>query len=97
WPVIGLAGLALLSGLGWLVVRERLVPRRPVSPSEELAGATAALLALAVVAAGFLGPLLLLGSLAWRYDLGLDAPWYLAELAATGFVKLPAIVIAVGW
>jgi peptidase M28-like protein len=137
WPVIGLAGLALLSGLGWLVARERLIPRRPVSSSEELAGATAALLALAVVAllvvatnpfalifllpslhawlwlpnvrhrpawiragvvaAGFLGPLLLLGSLAWRYDLGLDAPWYLAELAATGFVKLPAIVIAVGW
>jgi len=137
WPVIGLAGLALLSGLGWLVARERLVPRRPVSSSEELAGATAALLALAVVAllvvatnpfalifvlpslhawlwlpnvrhrpawtragvvaAGFLGPFLLLGSLAWRYDLGFDAPWYLAELAATGFVKLPAIVIAVGW
>ena len=137
WPVIGLAGLALLSGLGWLVARERLMPRRPVSSSEELAGATAALLALAVVAllvvatnpfalifllpslhawlwlpnvrhrppwtraavvaAGFLGPLILLGSLASRYGLGLDAPWYLAELAATHFVKLPAIVIAVGW
>jgi hypothetical protein len=137
WPVIGLAGLALLSGVGWLVARERLMPRRPVSPSEELAGATAALLALAVVAllvvatnpfalifllpslhawlwlpnvrhrpawtraavvaAGFLGPLILIGSLAWRYGLGLDAPWYLAELAATGFVKLPAIVIAVAW
>ena len=137
WPVIGLACLAVLSGLGWLVVRERLVPRRPVSSSEELAGATAALLALAVVAllvvatnpfalifllpslhawlwlpnvrhrpawiraavvaAGFLGPLILLGSLAWRYGLGLDAPWYLSELAAIGIVKLPAIVIAVGW
>jgi hypothetical protein len=46
---------------------------------------------------GFLGPLLLLGSLALRYDLGLDAPWYLAELTATGYVKLPALVIAVGW
>jgi hypothetical protein len=50
-----------------------------------------------LLAAGFLGPLLLLGSLALRYDLGLDAPWYLSELAATGYVKLPAIVIAVGW
>src|SRR5439155_635439 len=50
WPVIGLAGLAVLSGLGWLVARERLIPRRPVSSSEELAGTTAALLALAVVA-----------------------------------------------
>ena len=46
---------------------------------------------------GFLGPLLLLGSFALRYDLGLDAPWYLAELTATGYVKLPALVIAVGW
>jgi hypothetical protein len=51
----------------------------------------------AVLAGGFLGPLLLLGSLALRYDLGLDAPWYLAELTATGYVKLPALVIAVGW
>ena len=137
WPVLGLAGLILLSCLGWLVARDRLLPRRPVSASEELAGATAALLALAVVAllvvatnpfalifllpslhawlwlphvrqrpawaraalvaAGLLGPLILIGSLAWRFDLGLDAPWYLAELAATGYVKLPAIVIAVGW
>jgi Peptidase family M28 len=137
WPVIGLAGLGLLSGLGWLVARERLLPRRPISASEELAGTSAALLALAVVAllvvatnpfallfllpsvhawlwlpqfrrhplwvraallaAGLLGPLLLVGSLALRYDLGLDAPWYLAELAATGYVKLPAVAIAVGW
>ncbi len=137
WPVVALVGLAFLSGLGWLIVRARLVPRRPVSATEELAGTTAALLGLAVVAllvvatnpfalifllpslhawlwlphfrgrpvwaraavlaAGFLGPLLLLGSLALRYDLGLDAPWYLAELTATGYVKLPTLVIAVGW
>jgi hypothetical protein len=51
----------------------------------------------AVLAGGFLGPLLLLGSLALRYDLGLDAPWYLGELTASGYVKLPALVIAVGW
>jgi hypothetical protein len=43
------------------------------------------------------GPLLLLGSLAWRYGLGFDAPWYLAELTATGYVRLPAVVIAAGW
>jgi hypothetical protein len=137
WPVVGLAGLALLSGLGWLVARQRLLPRRPASASEELAGTTAALLSLAVVAllvvatnpfallfilpslhawlwlphyrarpvwtraallaAGFLGPLLLLGSLAWRYGLGLDAPWYLAELTAAGYVKLPALVICLAW
>jgi hypothetical protein len=137
WPVGGLLGLALLAGLGWLVTRARLVPRRPASATEELAGTTAALLALAVVAllvvatnpfalvfllpslhawlwlphvrtqsvwtrvavlaSGFLGPLLLGASLALRYHLGLDTPWYLAELTAVGYVKLPAIVIAAGW
>jgi hypothetical protein len=137
WPALGLIGFAGLSALGWLVARARLVPRRPVSPSEEIAGSAAALLALAVVAllvvatnpfalvfllpslhawlwlpharrrplweraallaAGLLGPLLLLGSFAWRYGLGLDAPWYLAELTATGYVRLPAVVIAAGW
>ena len=137
WPVIGLLALAVLAGLGWLVARPRLVPRGPVSATEELAGTTAALLALAVVAllvvatnpfalifllpslhawlwlphvrprpiwtrlavlvAGFIGPLLLVGSFAIRYQLGLDTPWYLAELVATGYVRLPALAIAVGW
>ncbi len=137
WPILGLIGLIVLAGPGWLVARERLTPRRPVSATEELAGTTAALLALAVVgllvvatnpfalifllpslhawlwlphfrarplwtrvavlAAGFLGPLLLVGSLALRYHLGLDTPWYLAELTAIGYVKLPAVAIAVAW
>jgi Peptidase family M28 len=137
WPALGLLGFAILCAGGWLVARARLVPRRPVSPSEEIAGTAAALLALAVVAllvvatnpfallfllpslhawlwlphtrtrplwtraallaAGTLGPLLLLGSLAWRYGLGFDTPWYLAELTATGYVQLPSVVIAAGW
>ena len=137
WPALGLLGFAVLCALGWVVARARLVPRRAVSPSEEIAGTAAALIALAVVAllvvatnpfalvfllpslhawlwlphartrplwaraallaAGLIGPLLLLGSLAWRYGLGLDAPWYLAELTATGYVQLPAVVIAAGW
>jgi Peptidase family M28 len=137
WPALGLVGFAVLSGLGWVVARERLLPRRAVSSSEEIAGMAAALLALgvaallvvatnpfalvfllpslhawlwllharhrpiwdraALLAAGLLGPLLLLGSLAWRYGLGLDTPWYLAELTATGYVQLPAVVIAAGW
>jgi Peptidase family M28 len=137
WPVLGLIAVFVLAGIGWLVARQRLTPRGPVSATDELAGTTAALLALAVVAllvvatnpfalifllpslhawlwlphvrrrplwtrlavlgAGFLGPLLLFGSLAVRYGLGLDAPWYLAELTATGYVRLPALAIAVGW
>jgi peptidase M28-like protein len=137
WPVLGLLGLAALVLVGWLVARPRLTPRRPVSATEELAGATAALLVLAIVSllvvatnpfalifllpsvhawlwlphvrahpvwtrlavlgTGFLGPLLLLASFAFRYHLGLDTPWYLGELTAVGYVKLSAVVIAVGW
>jgi hypothetical protein len=51
----------------------------------------------ALLLAGFVGPLLLLGSLAFRFGLGLDSLWYLAELAATGYAGLPALVIAAGW
>jgi hypothetical protein len=50
WPAAGLIGLAILAALGWIVSRDRLLPRRPVRPEEELAGHAAALLALAVVA-----------------------------------------------
>ena len=49
WPATGLIVLGVLAGLGWLVTRERLLPRRPVRPEEELAGHAAALLALGVV------------------------------------------------
>jgi hypothetical protein len=50
WPVLALIGMALLALIGWLVARQRLVPRRPVTPEERLAGDTAALLGLAIVA-----------------------------------------------
>ncbi len=50
WPAAGLIALGVLAALGWLVARERLLPRRVVRAEEELAGHTAALLALAVVA-----------------------------------------------
>jgi hypothetical protein len=49
WPATGLIVLAVLAGLGWLVTRERLLPRRRIRPEEELAGHAAALLALGVV------------------------------------------------
>lgn len=137
WPVIGLAVYGTLLACGWLVGRDRLLPRRPVADAEELAGQVGALLALAVLSllvvamnpysvlfllpslhawiwlpqlrhrpwptravvlvAGFAGPLLLLGSLAFRLDLGFDAPWYLAELAAVGFVPFPALLVTSAW
>jgi Peptidase family M28 len=50
WPTTGLAVLCVLTGIGWLVGRDRLLPRREVKPDEELAGHAAALLALSAVA-----------------------------------------------
>ena len=49
WPIGALLVLALLGVASWLVVRDRLTPRRVIETEEELAGYTAALLALAVV------------------------------------------------
>jgi hypothetical protein len=46
WPVGMLFVLALLAVAGWFVTRERLLPRDEVTGEEELAGYTAALLAL---------------------------------------------------
>jgi len=51
---------------------------------------------LGVLALGFGGPLLLVGSFATRYNLGWDALWYLAELRAVGympFIVMPLLVI----
>jgi peptidase M28-like protein len=46
-----------------------------------------------LLACGFVGPLLLIWSFASRYELGLDAPWYVAELFVLGYAPLPAFVI----
>jgi hypothetical protein len=137
WPVYALAGLGAAALLVWLVARDRLVPRRPLALEEELAGYTAALLALgvvalvvvgtnpfallfvlpslhawlwlpqlreaapwkrvAVLAAGFAGPLLVLWSFGDRFGLGFDAPWYILELTALGYVSVPAVVAVLGW
>src|SRR3954469_405576 len=42
WPAKMLIVLGLLSLAGWLITRERLLPRRPITTEEELAGHTAA-------------------------------------------------------
>jgi len=137
WPVLGLLGLLLLGVIGWLVSRERLIPRRPVRIEEQLAGYTGAMLALgilalltaasnpfalifilpslhawlwlphmrgrpawsrlAVLAVGFVGPVILLASTAVRFGLGLDAPWYVTELVALRYVPLPAVAIFLAW
>jgi hypothetical protein len=137
WPALGLILLAVLALPGWLVSHARLAPRRPPTPEEELAGHTAAMLALgvvallvvatnpfallfllpslhiwlwlpqarhrgpaarlALVAAGLIGPFIPLGSFMFRFGLGLDAPWYLAELVAVGYVSLVAFVLVLCW
>jgi hypothetical protein len=50
-----------------------------------------------LLAAGFTGPLLLVVSFAERQELGLEAPWYLLSLVATGYVPWLAVVIALAW
>jgi hypothetical protein len=137
WPAAALLGFGVLLLVGWLVGRDRLIPRRPVTREEQLAGHTAALLALGVVGllvtatnpfalvfllpslhawlwlpqarerppwtraavfgAGMLGPALLVGSFAVRYGLGLDAPWYVAELFALGYAPATLFAFGIGW
>jgi hypothetical protein len=50
WPVLALLALGAVVLAGFLIARHRLVPRRTVGADERLAGETAALLALAIVA-----------------------------------------------
>jgi MFS family permease len=53
--------------------------------------------ALGVYAAGFIGPLFLLGSFAFRYELGFDAVWYLIALTSVGFVPVTLVVAFLAW
>jgi hypothetical protein len=52
---------------------------------------------LALYALGFAGPLLLLGSFALRFELGLDTVWYLLALTAIGYVPLPLVLAFLAW
>ena len=46
---------------------------------------------------GLAGPLLVLGSVAVRFGLGLDAPWYLAELTALGYISTFTLLLVLAW
>jgi hypothetical protein len=52
---------------------------------------------LGVLAVGFAGPILLLGSFATRLGLGWDTPLYLAELRAVGYVPFVVMPLLVVW
>jgi Peptidase family M28 len=52
---------------------------------------------LAAFVTGLSGPLLVIASLAWRFGLGFDAPWYLLELVGLGFITtLPVVIVLAG-
>jgi hypothetical protein len=53
--------------------------------------------ALAVYALGFAGPLVLLGSFAFRFHLGLDAFWYVLALSSVGYVPVPLVFAFLAW
>jgi Peptidase family M28 len=53
--------------------------------------------ALGAYAVGFLGPLILLGSFAFRFDMGLDAIWYVLALTSVGYVPIPLVLAFLGW
>ena len=48
-------------------------------------------------ALGFVGPLLLLGSFAFRYEFGFDAIWYLIALTSVGFVPVALVLAFLAW
>ncbi len=62
----------------------------------QLRGRSMALQAL-TLGAGLGGPLLLVGAFAARLDLGFDAPWYLAQLAAIGYVPFATLLVICAW
>jgi hypothetical protein len=49
WPGAALIVFVVLAGIGWIVARSRLLPRREIRQEERLAGHSGALLALGVV------------------------------------------------
>lgn len=136
-PVLGLALVVALGFGGWLLGRERLIPRRAATVEETLAGYTVALLALGLIAllvvatnpfalvyilpslyawlwlpqaydahravrvalvlAGFAGPLLLVVSFAGNPGFGIETPWYLLSLLASGYVPLVVGALGLAW
>jgi hypothetical protein len=100
WPLGAIAGLAVLAAAAWLVVRDRLIPRRSVTREEELAGHTVALLVLGlisllVVATNGFALIFLLPSLhAWIWLPHVhDRPfWVRLPIFAAGFAG-PALLL----
>lgn len=61
------------------------------------ARAASPMLRVVLLAVGLAGPALLIGSFAIRFELGFDAPWYVAQLAAVGYIPLAPVLVACAW
>ena len=100
WPVAALVVLAVAVAAAWILARERLIPRRTITLEEELAGHTAALLvlgllALLVVAVNAFALVFILPSLhAWLWLAQVQARpvWVRASVLAAGFAG-PALLV----
>ena len=100
WPIAGTLLLVVLAVAGWLVARDRLLPRRDVDVEETLAGHTAALLclgavALLVVATNPFALVFLLPSLhawLWLPNVRARSPWLRTCVVLVGFLG-PALVL----
>lgn len=101
WPVVGLILLGLAIVLAWLVARMRLLPRRPVTVEEEVAGQLAGLVTLGAAAVltalanpyalGFLAPSIL--AWAWLPQLGGRPRWLRDLLYGIGLVAPPLVLV----
>ena len=100
WPLAGTLLLLVFALVGWFVARDRLLPRRPITATDELAGQTAALLclgavALLVVATNPFALLFVLPSLhAWLWfpNLRDSSRWLRAGLVLVGLLG-PALIV----
>lgn len=105
WPSGSLVAVALLAGIGWIVSRDRLLPRRPVRPEEVLAGHTAALLALSaigllVVATDPFALVFLLPALhvwLWLPQVHSRGPWARVLVLLAGFTGPALLIWSFAW
>src|ERR671932_1263946 len=93
WPVVAVLGFVDVCLVLWFVARDWLIPRRRIGAGEEVAGYTAALLALGVVAllvvaTNAFALLLLLPSLhawLWLPQARAASPWTRTAILVAGF------------
>jgi hypothetical protein len=105
WPAWALVGLLVVVGIGWVLSRPRLAVRRPLTPEEEIAGYTVALVALLVVALGItatnafalLFALPALHAWLWLPQIRIARPPVRFALFLLGLAGPAILVVSIGW